>query len=297
MIGIGFLIVGLVCGIYGIMYYRQHGFLWESEAKKKVEIETETDEVNNSLYDITADSGYGGISALVVGALFLVLGTVLLITSIIGPKDINIDGMDISFPCTYLDIQAMGFDIEEGQEIEELKGTTSAYNRHGKTYTVVDANGRKFKIRFENDEEETRLATSCKIYEMSFEYAPPNNIYDEMSGYGYLYSSWQDLEMTPEEREEAIAIYNNMVEEKKEYYDNYEILNSPKITLNNDVDSDMTRQEVEAIMGNGKSPSVVTYSSDYYATREYYLSTGEKRSMVTITYVTKDEIAKITISQ
>lgn len=50
--------------------------------------------------------------------------------------------------------------------------------------------------------------------------------------------------MTPEEREQAQERYNSMIEEKQEYYDNYEILDSPDITLGNNVNSDMTRLEV-----------------------------------------------------
>lgn len=297
MIGIGFLIVGLVCGIYGIAYYRQHGFLLGLEAKKKTEIETETDKANNSLYDITADSGYGGISALVVGTLFLVLGTVLIITSITGPKDINIDGMDISFPCTYLDIQAMGFDIEEGQEIVEIRGTTSSYNRKGKTYTVVDDSGRRFKIRFENDEEESKIATSCKIYEMTFEYAPPRNRYEGIiSSYNSIEFWHPDLEMTPEQIEQANQNHQEYMEEMYEYYENYEILNSPKITLRNKVNSDMTQAEVEAIMGYGKYSGIST-SLSYDSVKEYSMTTGTKSCKIIITYVTKDEIAEIRITQ
>lgn len=287
MIGIGLLIIGVICGLSGLLYYRRYGYLWKVE--------------NDSITQIDDSEGcnnYGGINALIIGIIFLVLGTVILIKSIAGPKDITIEGVHISFPCTYLDIQAMGFDIEEGQEIVELKGTESYYNRSGKTYTVVDDNGRRFKIRFENDEEEPKLATSCKIYEMSFEYAPPENIYEGMSGTGFLYNSWQqDMNMDPEQLQEAMENYNNLIEEKQEYYENYEILNSPKLTLSNNVDSDMTQSQVEGIMGKGQSPTVMVVNSEYHTTREYYMSTSDKRLKVTITYVTKDQIAKITISQ
>ncbi|MBO5387074.1 MAG: hypothetical protein J6A59_02915 [Lachnospiraceae bacterium] len=293
MIGVIFLIIGLACGVYGIKYFRQHGFLWE----RKLETE-EKEPKRYSIFEDTSDKKYGGMGALVVSVLFLVLGAVVLIRTLTGHGDISIEGIDISLPCTYLDIQSMGFDIEEGQEIEEIKGTTSSYNRHGATYTVVDDKGRRFEVRFENDDEEDKLATSCNIYELRFEYAPPNNIYDDMQGYGALYNSWQyDLEMTPEEREQAQERYNSMIEEKQEYYDNYEILDSPDITLGNNVNSDMTRLEVEAILGAGKSPIVSAYTSEYYATREYYMSTGGERLKITITYLTKDEIAKIRISQ
>lgn len=50
-------------------------------------------------------------------------------------------------------------------------------------------------------------------------------------------------------------------------------------------------------MGAGKLPTVSVYNSEYYATREYYMSTGGERLKITITYVTKDEIAKIRISR
>lgn len=286
MAGIGLLAIGLICGLSGLLYYRRHGFLWKVEKNTISELE------GSASY-----SRYGGINALVVGLFFLVFGTIALVRSIAGPKDITIEGIHISLPCTYLDIQAMGFDIEEGQEIVEIKGTESSFNRSGKTYTVVDDSGRSFKVRFENDEEEPKLATSCKIYEMTFEYAPPRNIYEGISGYNYLSSIYyEDMGLYQEAFNEAQENYNSHIEQQKEYYENYEILNSPKITLKNNVDSDMTQLEVEAIMGNGRQGAIGNGTS-YHVTKEYYMYSGSERMEIVITYVTKDQIAKITISE
>lgn len=287
MLGIVLLVIGVIFGLSGLSFYRRNGFLWKAKESYLSQIE-----------DSESSSSYGGINALIIGAFFVVLGTIVIIKALVYPKDITIEGVNVSFPCTYLDIQAMGFDIEEGQEIVELKGTENSYNPSGKTYTVVDDSGRRFKIRFENHEEETKLATACEIYKMTFEYAPPKNMYEGMSNYGYLYNSWQqDVTIDPELLEQAMEDYNNMLEEKKEYYENYEILNSPKLTLGNKVNSDMTQAQVEGIMGRGQSPTVMVVTPEYYATREYYMSTADKRLKVTITYVTKDQIAEITISQ
>ena len=291
MIGVGLLIIGLVCGLLALQYYRRYGAIWQSDEEKNEKVKY------SIIEDSQSQNKYGGVIALVIGLIFLVLGTVYLVKTMTGPKDITIEGIGVSLPCTYLDIQAMGFDIEEGQEIVEIKGMPNNYSRYGETYTVVDDSGRRFEIRFENDSNEPMMATSCKIYEMSFEYAPPKNIYEGMSGYGTVYSGWlQYSGVTQEQYDEDMQSYDAYIEEKKEYYENYEILNSPKITLGNDVNSDMTQGQVEGIMGNGTTPTIMVVSAEYHTTREYYMYTGSKRYKVSITYLTKDEIAMLTIS-
>lgn len=297
--GVAFLILGLLCGVAGFLYYRNNGFLWEPNDR----ITSDTDLfTQKTVYTANppANRKVGGIIILVFGAFFLVAGAIAFVRAEIGPKDIVIDGVDISFPCTYQDIQALGFDIEEGQEIVEIKGTSNSYNRSGKTYTVVDDSGRSFEIRFENDTTERLMATECRIYEMTFEYAPPKNMYADMSpysSYGNTYFAYQQMGLSQEQINDAMEDYNDFLERQSEYYENYEILNSPKLTLSNDVNSDMSKAQVEGIMGNGQIHGFVTTSSSYHAVKDYTITRGSKYFTVTITYVTKDEIAKITISQ
>ena len=84
---------------------------------------------------------------------------------------IEVDGTVITLPCTYADIQNLGYslsDDENGDEqIEPNNYTSSVY---------VQMGGREFSVCFYNDTAETKKLTECKIYALRFDsfYEVPN---------------------------------------------------------------------------------------------------------------------------
>ena len=93
-------------------------------------------------------------------------------------------------------------------------------------------------------------------------------------------------------QEEINETVENMNQRAEEFEERNKPMNSPKITLDNGVSSRMDEASVIAIMGAGVKGS---YSQSYYKTSNYVMKYGDEIFQITISYVSKDKIAKITI--
>lgn len=100
--------------------------------------------------------------------IYIILGVVLIILSIsmsvTGAKGyvVEIDGNKLKIPCTYSDIEALGYRIDTSEEIETLRATSKNI-KNSSTYTVKNEEGKEFKITFENRGDEDRPATECEL--------------------------------------------------------------------------------------------------------------------------------------
>lgn len=285
----GFILVfmAVLLGIIGFLSYRHYKFMWTWSRERRLY----TDSVVPTARFVKRRK-IEGVIILTLATVFLVVGIVLVIMSRVEFKALTIEGNEISLPCTYEDIQAMGYELEEGQEIVEIRGTDNSYNRNGKDYYVVNDKGQKFQIRFENSEPEDKVATECKIYKMTFEYAAPKNVYQDTldNYYSYSYNLQTAMGLSQEEINQIMEDYR---ERASEFEENNKPMNSPSITLRNGVSSGMSEARVASIMGNGEG---LGFTTAYYdKQRRYYMSCGEDTILVTISYVTKDKIASITL--
>lgn len=240
--------------------------------------------------DYVRNRKIGGAILFIMAGVCVFFAIIQFSVSFTSGAPLSIEGSEMKFPCTYSDIQAMGYELVEGQEIVEIQGTDNSFNRKGETYNVVNDKGQEFQIRFENNTPESKLATDCYVYEMTFEYAAPKNPYGSVSTNSYLYNSQlQEMGMSSDEIEEFTNDMNQRAEDFEEYN---KPMNSPRITLDNGVTSSMSEADVKAIMKEGQKG---TYSQSYYSTRKYVMKYGDERILVTITFVDKNTIAKITL--
>ena len=99
---------------------------------------------------------------------FIIFGVVMIIVSIsmsatrVRGYVVEIDGNELKIPCTYSDIEALGYQIDPYEEIETLRATSKNL-KNSSTYVVRNAEGKEIKITFENRGEEDRLATECEL--------------------------------------------------------------------------------------------------------------------------------------
>ena len=75
---------------------------------------------------------------------------------------VEIDGAELKIPCTYADMEALGYQIDPAEEIRTLRATGSN-NKESSTYIVRNAEGKEIKITFENRGDEDRMATECEL--------------------------------------------------------------------------------------------------------------------------------------
>ena len=282
----------ILCFIGGLALFKFNRYIWDLRHEKYYNVPGHV-----ITREYVKKSRIGGLLLMVSSAVMFAVAIYLLVEVKLGFTVVTIEGKNFTLPCSYEDIQAIGYHIEEGQEIETLTGSEEAYKRKGVTYTVVNDRGRKFEIRFENDTSGKKLATECKIYEMSFEYASPDNPYDGMM-FNYTNNYLADqLGLSPEELEQANSDYIDYINEQSDYVENYEILNSPKIALSNGINSAMSKTQVVNAAGSGSTPNVSVASLYYDETREYSYRVGYTNVKVSITYVSGGKIAKIHIER
>lgn len=78
--------------------------------------------------------------------------------------EMTINGTVIKVPCTFADIEALGFKLEDSDASEELEA-----NHYTTTCYAENDEGQTIGIRFSNDTDETLPITECSVYGVSFD--------------------------------------------------------------------------------------------------------------------------------
>lgn len=285
LLGIAFILNALIYAGCGVAAIKLIDRSWRTSRERKMNPDLE-----GPSGSYIKNRKFGGAILFTLAGICMLFAIIELSVSSTKGTPLSIEGEEMKFPCTYSDIQAMGYELVAGQEIVEIKGTNNSLVRSGQTYKVVNDSGKEFEIRFENNTPETKLATECYIYEMTFEYAAPKNPYGDMSTSSYLYSSQlQELGMSQDEINQTLE---DMSQKAEKFEEQNKPMNSPKITLDNGVSSCMDQKDVTGIMGSGTKGSYTQY---YHNTSKYVMKYGDEYFQITISYVSKDKIAKITI--
>lgn len=103
------------------------------------------------------------ISAIV----YIIFGFLLVIWSITSSIDyskgyeLKIDNQDISLPCSYSDIEAIGFKLSPDEKTKTIGGPNDKNETH--TFDVKNDAGKQFKISLKNESDESKPVTECTV--------------------------------------------------------------------------------------------------------------------------------------
>jgi hypothetical protein len=75
---------------------------------------------------------------------------------------VELDGKKLKIPCTYSDMEELGYHIDSSEEIEIIRATTKNIKKYN-TYIVANNEGKEIKVTFENRDETDKLATECDL--------------------------------------------------------------------------------------------------------------------------------------
>ena len=146
----------ILCGIgfigYGIFLKKNPDFAWEYSWEKRRYVEDDAPPTAR-YYEYQKASI---IFSILIGT-FLIFFTSLFMLMSIEKYVVEINGEELKIPCSYSDIQELGFIIDTDKEIRTLGAWDST------TYTVVNAVGEEIQITFENNRDTEKLATDCKV--------------------------------------------------------------------------------------------------------------------------------------
>lgn len=146
------ILYGIGCISYGLFLKKNPDFAWEHSWEKRRYVEDDAPPTAR-YYEYQKRSIAFSIA---IGSL-LIFFTSLFMLMNIEKYVVKINGEELKIPCSYTDIQELGFTIDTDKEIRILGKWDSI------TYTVVNDVGEEMEITFDNDSDSDKLATYCKI--------------------------------------------------------------------------------------------------------------------------------------
>lgn len=146
----------ILCGIgfisYGVFIKKNPDFVWEHSWERRQYVEDGTPPTAR-YYE---HQKFSIAFCIAIGTL-LVFFTSLFMLMSIEKYVVKINGNELKIPCSYSNIQELGFTIDSDKEITTLKKYDSV------SYTAINAAGEEIKITFENNRDTEKLATDCKV--------------------------------------------------------------------------------------------------------------------------------------
>lgn len=174
-----FFVIWIVCGIalviFGCYIFKHPETMWNLSLSRRWYLKggepTELYYINQKI---------GAVVNILLGIAIIFASIGMSVTEIRGYV-VRIDGEELKIPCTYADMEALGYEIDPAEEIGVLHAT-SKNNKNGASYTVTNSEGKEITIRFENRGGGDKPATECEIIAITVkrETGPqiylPNNI-------------------------------------------------------------------------------------------------------------------------
>ncbi len=145
LFGIGF--IG-----YGIFIKKNPDFVWEHSWEKRRYVDDDAPPTER-YYEYQKASV---ALCIAIGALMVFFTSLFMLLSI-EKYVVEINGEELKLPCSYSDIQELGFTIDSDKEIRTLEKYYSV------SYTAINTAGEEIKITFENLANTEKLATDCII--------------------------------------------------------------------------------------------------------------------------------------
>lgn len=158
MVGLYGLMVfaGIVLVVIGIIIYNNPDMEWNWSISRRLYLKG--GEPTELYYKHQKASGV----VCIIFGIGLILWVIISAVDFSKGYEIKIDNQSISLPCTYSEIEAIGYKIDSKEEIKSLSGS-EGNDYSTVSYTVKNDKGKEFEIKLENDSTESKLATDCTV--------------------------------------------------------------------------------------------------------------------------------------
>ena len=150
------ILIGIVLIGIGIYTFKHPDFRWKISLSRRWYLKG--GEPTDLYYE---NQRMGSIAYIFIGVIMIFLSISMSVTKAKGYV-VEIDGNELRMPCTYSDMEALGYQIDPEEEIETLRATSKNL-KNSSTYTVKNAEGKEIIVTFENRGEEDRKATECEL--------------------------------------------------------------------------------------------------------------------------------------
>lgn len=150
------ILIGIVLIGIGIYTFKHPDFRWKISLSRRWYLKG--GEPTDLYYE---NQRMGAVAYIFIGVIMILLSINMSVTKARGYV-IEIDGNELRMPCTYSDMEALGYQIDPEEEIETLRATSKNL-KNSSTYTVKNAEGKEIIVTFENRGEEDRKATECEL--------------------------------------------------------------------------------------------------------------------------------------
>lgn len=150
------ILIGIVLIGIGIYTFKHPDFRWKISLSRRWYLKG--GEPTDLYYE---NQRMGAVAYIFIGVIMILLSISMSVTKARGYV-VEIDGNELRMPCTYSDMEALGYQIDPEEEIETLRATSKNL-KNSSTYTVKNAEGKEIIVTFENRGEEDRKATECEL--------------------------------------------------------------------------------------------------------------------------------------
>lgn len=150
------ILIGIVLIGIGIYTFKHPDFRWKISLSRRWYLKG--GEPTDLYYE---NQRMGAVAYIFIGVIMILLSISMSVTKA-GGYVVEIDGNELRMPCTYSDMEALGYQIDPEEEIETLRATSKNL-KNSSTYTVKNAEGKEIIVTFENRGEEDRKATECEL--------------------------------------------------------------------------------------------------------------------------------------
>lgn len=155
-----FFVLWILCGIalvvFGCYIFKHPDTMWNLSLSRRWYLKggepTELYYTNQKI---------GAVVDIIIGIAIILASIGMSVTEIRGYV-VRIDGEELKIPCTYADMETLGYEIDPAEEIEVLRATDKNL-KNGFTYVVKNPEGKEITIRFENRDAVDKPATECEI--------------------------------------------------------------------------------------------------------------------------------------
>ena len=151
LIFIGIVLIGL-----GIVIHKYPNFMWEFSFERRWYVKGgEPTEHYYTVQRIRA------VTNIIIGVIMILVCISMIATDVKGYV-VELDGKELKIPCTYSDMEELGYHIDSTEEIKTIRATTKNIKNFA-TYIVTNNEGKEIKITFENRDEIDKPATECDL--------------------------------------------------------------------------------------------------------------------------------------